>query len=259
MHPRSTARTSAFTAAAVSLLLLAASACTNPPPASAGLVKEKAPGGTGLNVYRQKDLAAAGRPHPVVVWVNGGCVTYDGPWDTILYGLAAAGYVVVSVSAPPGQISVSQAGIADQKRAIDWAASVNAGTGIYAGKLDMTRVIAAGNSCGGITSLGLAGQDDRVKAVFVLSGSSGFGEAQAQVNMPKVKVPVGYVSGGPTDLSRANIEADLTFLGAGIPGFWALRNEGDHVKVSTDIGVLEEATEIAVSWLNFAVYGDAAA
>lgn len=40
----------------------------------------------------------------------------------------------------------------------------------YKDKLDIDKISAGGNSCGGITSLGLASMDPRVKSIFVLSG-----------------------------------------------------------------------------------------
>ena len=40
----------------------------------------------------------------------------------------------------------------------------------YKDKLDIDKISAGGNSCGGITSLGRASMDPRVKSIFVLSG-----------------------------------------------------------------------------------------
>ena len=61
---------------------------------------------------------------------------------------------------------------ADQAAAIDWAAEQNDLDGRpYAGHLDLDRVVAAGNSCGGVTHDRAHRLRTRVTAAFVLSGS----------------------------------------------------------------------------------------
>ena len=43
---------------------------------------------------------------------------------------------------------------------------------------------------------------------------------------------------------------------AGVPGFVASRASGDHVLVSTDIGILAEAAEIGINWMDLVLYGN---
>jgi predicted dienelactone hydrolase len=216
----------------------------------------------GYNVYRPIDLDATGGPLPIVVWANGGCVRHDATWKPLLDAFAAAGCFVVAITAPPDrEVTLEDRTTAeDQAAAIDWAIEQNAKAGgAFAGQLDTERVVAAGNSCGGITSLVLAGMDPRVRAVFVLSGSSvgpsATREEAAEV-MEKVKVPVGFAVGGDEDFANPQARQDYELLAEGIPGYVASRASGDHMTVSTDVAILGEVAEIGVNWIAFAVSGD---
>src|ERR1019366_3740439 len=108
--------------------------------------------------------------------------------------------------------------------------------GPYQGRFDADQIAAAGNSCGGVTSLALAGTDPRVRAVFVLSGSSvspTATRAQAAAGIAKVTQPVGFVVGGAEDVAGAQASQDYDLLAEGIPGYLARRATGDHPTVST--------------------------
>lgn len=217
----------------------------------------------GYNIYRPADLALTGEPLPVIVWANGGCLRYDAAWSPLLDSWAAAGFVVVAITAPGDGADPRTAGmttVADQAAAIDWAEAANdAPSGEYAGHLDLARVVAAGNSCGGVTALTLAAQDDRVAAVFVLSGSSalpGSPDEAAAAVMGGIDVPVGYVIGGPEDISTAFATRDLELLPAGVPGYLAHRSSATHPEVSTDPAILTEVAEISITWIDFTLTGN---
>jgi len=224
---------------------------------------DTAPELPGYNVYRPSDLGA--HRHPVVVWANGGCVRHDATWRPLLERFAASGFVVVAITQMPGrEVTLEdRTTAADQAAAIDWALEqeVRSG-GPYEGRLDPDRIAAAGNSCGGITSLALAGTDPRVRAVFVLSGSSVGPTAtreQAAAVMEKVTQPVGFVVGGAEDVAAAQAAQDYELLADGIPGFVARRATGDHPTVSTDPGILADVAEIGINWLDLALNGNGAA
>ncbi len=268
--------------AACGLLLIAAVGCTSstndsaPPETTATtttMVKassralpttvEPAVDLPGYNVYRPTDLDATGAPLPVIVWANGGCLRYDAAWSPLLESWAAAGFVVVAITAPPDGADPRAAGITtadDQGMAIDWAEAQDADpAGPYAGHLDLDRVVAAGNSCGGITTMELAARDDRVRSAFVLSGSSVFPgsprEAAAAL-MGGIDVPVGYVNGGPEDISTGPIQQDYELVPAGVPAYAAHRSSATHQVVSTDPSILAEVAEISTNWIDFTLYGN---
>ena len=220
----------------------------------------------GYNVYRPERLGATGARLPVIVWANGGCVRYDVVWAPLLEAWAAAGFFVLSIATPADADprSAGSSTIDDQAKAIDWAIDQNKrGVGPYSRHLDVHRIVAAGNSCGGITALGLAAEDDRVSTVFVLSGSSigpGASREAAAAIMEKIEAPVGFVVGGAEDIASAQADQDYDVQPAGVPGYVAHRAEGDHPAVSTTESILvDEVAEISVNWFDLALFGDAAA
>ncbi len=219
---------------------------------------------TGLpdhNIYRPADLDATGAPLPVIVWGNGGCVRYDAVWSDLLTRWAGAGFVVThTVPSSGADPTANPTTAADLAAMIDWAAAENERAGSpYAGHLDLDRVVAAGNSCGGIIALGLASGDSRVQAVFVLSGSSvppGASAEAAAAIMGNILVPVGYAIGGPEDIASVPAKQDYDALPAGVPAYIAARVEGDHRTVSTDPDILRDVAEISTRWIDFALFGD---
>ncbi|HEX6244339.1 MAG TPA: hypothetical protein VFZ61_25655, partial [Polyangiales bacterium] len=123
----------------------------------------------------------------------------------------------------------------------------------YAGKIDANMIVAAGNSCGGVTAMELASKDPRVRAVFVLSGSSAVGSANAAV-VGAIKVPVGFVVGSAQeDIAAPNALMDYQLLKT--PSIIVNRSMGDHLTVSTDTMVLPEVAEIALHWMDLSLYG----
>jgi hypothetical protein len=216
----------------------------------------------GYNIYRPTNLGATGAPLPVIVWANGGCYRFDGVWKSLLQSWARAGFIAVAPITPVG-VDPRTSGftsVSDQVNAIDWAYAENDRTDSpYAGHLDLDRIVAAGNSCGGIVALTLASLDNRVRSVFVLSGSSvipGSPKEAAAAIMGNILVPVGYVTGGPEDISTRFAQQDYELLPVSVPGYLAHRFEGDHVTVSTDADVLSEVAEISTNWIDFTLYGN---
>lgn len=224
---------------------------------------EKLPELPGFAIYRPTDLDATGSPMPVIAWGSGGCVRFDSLWQPLLDRWAGAGFIVVAISLPAGVSDPRDAPpftVDDQAKAIDWAFAAASAPGPYRGHLDLDRVVAAGNSCGGVTALQLAARDKRVNAVFVLSGSSvlpGSPRSAAAAIMGTIHVPVGYITGGPDDISRPNVAQDYSLVPPGVAAYVAHRSIGDHVTVSTHKDVLIEDAEVSIKWIDFSLYGDA--
>ena len=215
-----------------------------------------------FNVTRPKDLSALeGQPLPVVVWATGGCVRSDFTWSPLFERWAKAGFVVLTITGTGGDDDIlgmlATTTKTEHAQLIDWVIKQNE-SGEYAGKLDTSKIVVAGNSCGGVTALEVAGSDERPAAVFVLSGSSAVGSVNKQI-MENVKVPVGYIVGGSEDIAGANATGDYEAMKAGIPAMIVNRREGDHMTVSTDEKILPEDAEIALNWMDLALYGTKAA
>lgn len=121
--------------------------------------------------------------------------------------------------------------------------------------LDIDRIVASGNFCGGVTALEMTSQDDRVTSAFVVSGSSALGAADATV-MAGVQVPLGFVVGSPgVDVAAGPAQEDYDLLADGIAGMLVNHATGDHLLVSTDATVLPEVAEIALNWMDLTLYG----
>lgn len=213
----------------------------------------------GHNIYRPASIDSIGQPLPLIVWGNGGCVRHDQTWQVLLESWARAGFVVVAPTAPSNgeDPRTNPTGVSDMARMVDWAVAENErNNSLFERKLDLRRVVAAGNSCGGIIALGLASVDSRISAVFVLSGSSGFSRETAAAVMGNIVVPVGYAVGGDEDIASRFAQYDYEALPVGVPGFIAKRFEGDHATVSVTAEILSEVAQISTNWIDFALYGE---
>jgi dienelactone hydrolase len=136
---------------------------------------------------------------------------------------------------------------------IDWVYEQNK-SGPLAGKLDLDRIVLSGNSCGGVTAEQGASSDDRVAAVYVLSGSSAVGSSNKQV-VSNIKVPIAWNEGSKDDISRSSAEADFKNLNKDVPAMIIARYQGQHMGVSTNKKWLKEEAEMATNWLDLALYG----
>lgn len=208
-----------------------------------------------FNVYRPADMPSAieakGHLLPVIVWANGGCLRSDFTWQPLFKRWAAEGYVVLAFAERPDGGALSQSSWQEQGQLIDWAFNESP----YSDMLDTNGIVAAGNSCGGITALELTANDERVAAVFVLSGSSGVGKTDLET-MQAITVPVGYVEGGPTDQTRKRAESDYAAMDQTLPAMFVTRDVAGHVTISTDVAMLEETADIAHHWLDLVLYGN---
>lgn len=239
----------------VALATISATGATLP------ITKETSASLPGYNIYRPAEMKS-GAPLPIIAWANGGCVRADATWKTILERWAGAGYFVIAVTTLPGADpkAPGQFKVDDQAAAIDWAIKENGNSGSpYAKHLDVGRVVAAGNSCGGMTSLTLAARDPRVKSVFILSGSSvgpNPTTETASAVMSKVSAPVVFVVGGPEDMARKPANLDYSLLHDGIAAMVVSRSSGEHRTVSTDPAIQSDAADIGLNWFRATLFKD---
>jgi predicted dienelactone hydrolase len=213
-----------------------------------------------FNINRPKDIDAAiaktGGPLPVITWGNGACMRSDAMWQTFYDRWASAGWFVLSLNTVPAGASGSSSITADDQDAmVDWVfTEVEKKGSPYAGKLDTKRVVAAGNSCGGVTALTVGSTDKRVTALFILAGSSGLGSSNATI-MNGIKVPVCWIEGGTEELSRGPATSDYENLADDVPAMMVVRSSGDHIAISNDLTNHAQSAEISLNWLDLALYG----
>lgn len=219
---------------------------------------EKVADAPTFKITRPMDLHVGETKRPVIVWANGGCLRSDFTWSPLFERWASAGFVVLALTGTGSDDDIAGMLAMTTKKEhgelVDWVEKANA-SGPYAGTLDLERIVAAGNSCGGVTSLELTAEDKRVAAVFVLSGSSAVGSVNKEV-MQAIDVPVGYVTGNPSeDVAAPNASDDYDAMKDGLPAMLVQRKMGDHITVSTDEKILPQDAEIALNWLDLALYG----
>ena len=213
-----------------------------------------------FNIYRPSDLAVTGEPFPVVAWANGGCVRGDDSWISMFERWAGTGIVVLALTASPTGTLFDMSTVDDQRGLVDWIVAENAKeSSPYFGKLDTSRIAAAGNSCGAVTALQLAAMDSRVSSVFVLSGGSqlpGATDDEIKSVVTKTKAPVIYIEGSEDDVSRAPSEHEYDLYDPSHPVAYVTRSTGDHPTISADPAVLVDAAEITLNWFDLSFWGN---
>jgi hypothetical protein len=85
---------------------------------------------------------------PVIAWGESGCANSGTRFAEFLTEIASYGYLVLASGPPPGKPSGSgQTKLAQMVESINWA---DKGNGAAYGNVDKTKIIAAGQSCGGL-------------------------------------------------------------------------------------------------------------
>ena len=258
-------RTLLLTAAAAAGLVLpaVASAEIPGPEQRFAVTREGDPGLPGHTIFRPTDVGAPRFRLPIVVWGNGGCRDSNEQFRTHLTGLAAMGYFVVANGAPENPYVNEELGglVSPQPHllveAIDWAvAQDTAADSRFRGRLDTTRILTMGQSCGAGEALTAAG-DPRVDAT--LAWNSYLGDPGV------LHAPVLYVSGGAGDYTVANTEAQYhrtdvsavlaDYVVGGHDGFFRDPTDGSPSPAPMQAAALH----ITEQWVSATVYGRAAA
>jgi predicted dienelactone hydrolase len=145
---------------------------------------------------------------------------------------------------------------------LDWAEQASAKGGRYAAKLDTTRMVLAGNSCGGITAIKAAWQDKRAKSLFIVSGSAnmpGTPDEKRKADAARIALPTLYIVGGDEDLARAPVRIEWGAMRPGLAAVLVERSSGDHATVSNDPEIQRDEAAIGVNWFRATLNGDRAA
>ena len=210
-------------------------------------------------IFRPADLGAPRFKLPIVVWGNGGCRESNEEFRYFLTTLGSMGYFVVANGAPENPYVPSQATglVRPQPRklieAIDWAIAQNASPASrFHDRLDPTRVVAMGQSCGGGEAID-ASADPRVDAT--IAWNPYFGDARV------LHAPVLYVSGGAGDYTVANTLAQ--WERTTVPAVYADKSDGGHTDMWDDpidgspspTPLQREPVAIAPAWMAFVLYG----
>ncbi|MFD0200400.1 MULTISPECIES: poly(ethylene terephthalate) hydrolase family protein [Saccharothrix] len=201
-------------------------------------------------IYRPNTLPS-GVKLPIVAWGNGACRA-DGTWfQNILTEWASHGFLVIANGRPGGSGSTDSDMLVD---AIDWAIAENSRrTSKYYGRIDTTKIAVMGQSCGGIETYEVAA-DPRLTTT-VLWNSGLLSDSQNYL-LQRLRVPIAYFIGGPTDIAYQNAMDDWRRLPAGLPAFMGNLDVGHFGTFDQPNG--GEFGRVGGHWLEWHLKGDLA-
>jgi dienelactone hydrolase len=256
----------------------------SPPTGSHSVVIEHDQGLATHTIYRPARLDA--RPHPLLVWGEGGCAKNGLMFPEFLSEIASHGFVVLADGPPvmpaaggagqgkapdgaakakgaPGNAAAKGKGgpvgnMLDGTAliaAVDWMAKETADpTSRFYGKVDTARVAAMGMSCGGLMSYG-ASADPRIATVGIWN--SGLIQPDEKI-FAGLHSPVIIVTGGESDIAYANGKRDFETMPARVPVFYGVHPSVGHGGTynQDNGGAFGPA---AVAWLKWQLMGDTSA
>jgi hypothetical protein len=170
----------------------------------------------GQTVYAPKS-PAPGIKLPVMVWGNGGCTNSGTLFYDVLVEIASYGYLIVANGPPvsgipeegeieldpmldPYDAKFGKSKVQQMTDSVDWI--VKGGASKY-GNIDTTKIVAAGQSCGGLEAYSASYHDNRIKLTLVIN--SGVLNENQKHMLKELTAPVGYFLGGPKDAGYLNV------------------------------------------------------
>lgn len=169
---------------------------------------------------------------PVVVFGNGGCMNVGTAMRSLLIEIASHGYLAIangpatkgfSFDIPAGGLpkfsgsglsgllsgigAIGQSKLKQMTDSIDWI--LNDGAAKY-GDIDKEKIVAAGQSCGGLEAYSTSYHDPRVKLTMIFN--VGVFDESRRYLMSELKAPVGWFMGGPHDGGYLLVSIDETRL-----------------------------------------------
>jgi len=210
-------------------------------------------------IYRPENLTAAveqAGPLPLLVFANGACKDSSFIHERLLSEVASHGYLILAIGAlehdRPTEVQDTDSEMLID--AIDWMeAQCSVPDSEYCRSVDMSRIVAMGQSCGGAQVL-YAAKDSRIdRYVMFNSGIGNMTMAGAdRKSLAQLQGDIIYIIGGPTDIAHDNAELDYERI--------------DHVPVtvanfdSSHIGTFEEPyggtfADLTIDWLDWQLKG----
>ena len=215
------------------LLMLATVLCTNAQGNSLQTTNQKTidEGGSGpykaiavsepslpqFVVYRPKHLPQATTGHkklPLFIWGNGGCSDTSVGYERMLTEVASQGYVVIAIGSMQqvyGDRPDAHTPSSMMVDAMDWICQqASDPNSPYFGRVDTTKMAAAGHSCGGAQVLCNAA-DRRLSTYLILNAGMGDMEmaGASKQSLEALHGPILYLIGGESDVAYPNAKLDF--------------------------------------------------
>ena len=226
-------------------------------------ISEVDPGLPAQTIFRPANLDGLGSVRlPVVAWANGGCANTPRGFVPFLMEIASHGFLVIAIGTTPPQ--PGRTSFKQMLQAIDWATAQNTlDGGRYKGKLDLSKVAVAGQSCGGLQALE-ASFDPRVTTTLVcnsgvLNSSTGHPVMPVEItkeSLRKLHGPMFYMIGGPSDSAYPNAMDDYARIEK-VPVFMLNHDVGHGGTYLQANG--GEFGKAAVAWLKWQLKNEPAA
>jgi enterochelin esterase-like enzyme/dienelactone hydrolase len=231
-------------------------------------------------IYRPENLAALKQKKlPIYIWGNGACTDDGASVKGHLLEIASHGYLVIAPGYVGDELKRVQAArgphadgappavptsVQDLREGLDWAIAQNTRAGgRYRGLLDTHAVAASGFSCGGVQAIDLASSDPRVTALIVQNSGLFPDDSQRLPGMDtpksalaKLRMPVLYIMGGPTDIAWTNGRDDFARIDRVPAAMVALPTGHGGTYFDPHGGA---AAAIALDWLEWQLRGDKSA
>lgn len=224
----------------------------------------------------------SGRPLPLLIWGNGGCRDNGLDYAQFLREIASHGFFIVSAGWPLGERELRPPGstapvaerqqgpdggktrAADLLAGIDWATKVNRDPkSRFHGRIDTSRVGVMGTSCGGLQAISVA-TDPRVKTAIAFNSgvllelpptaAPGSDLVIGKEALSRLKGPIAYINGGPTDMAYPNAQDDYRLI-EHVPVFFAENGIGHGGTYLFDEFGGSHA-RVATAWFSWQLKGD---
>lgn len=211
---------------------------------------EQDPGLSTHTIYRPMTFAE-GKKYPIIVWANGGCSKDGLMFARFLLEITSNGFVIVADGEPNGTgMGPLTTNGEPQKQALDWiTAEAERPCSKYYRKVDVTKIAAMGQSCGGLMTLGTSG-DKRLTTVVIWN--SGMFERDEMI-YAGLHTKMAYFIGGPDDVAYAQAEDDFAAINT-VPVFYGNTPVGHFATYSQPNG--GEFARVGIGWLKWQLYGD---
>jgi dienelactone hydrolase len=212
-------------------------------------------------VYRPKNLKQAAKSEgklPIMVWANGGCMNSSIHHERLLTEVASHGYIIVAIGEL--QMTVEERvhkHTPDNEllKALDWtSAQANTKGTDYYKNVDLTKIAAGGQSCGGAQTFRVA-DDSRIKTYLIVN--SGMGDmtmaGASTKSLENLHGEIIYIVGGESDVAYQNARIDYDRIDKVPVAFANHKTAGHGGTFAQEFG--GSFAQMALDWLDWQFKG----